>query len=136
MLHVVVVDAQGGGLGASVVKILTEKCGNRIRLTAAGVNTAATAAMRKSGAQTGYTGERAVCACTQHADIIVGGLGIIAAGSMMGEITPRIARTIAESAAKKVLIPISRCNFIIPGTADVPAKELIELAAQAVADLL
>jgi hypothetical protein len=47
-----------------------------------------------------------------------------------------MARTIAESPAKKVLIPISRCNFIIPGTADMPAKELIELAAQSVARLL
>ena len=136
MLHVVVVDAQGGGLGASVVKKLIEKCGGRIRLTAVGTNATASTAMRKSGAQACHTGEPAICACAQEADIVVGGLGIIAAGGMLGEITPRMARTIAESPAKKVLIPISRCNFIIPGTAAMPAKELIELAAQAVADLL
>ena len=136
MLHVVVVDAQGGGLGASIVKKLVEKCGSNICLTAVGTNAAASAAMRKSGAHSCYTGERAVCACAQEADIIVGGLGIIAAGGMLGEITPRMARAIAESPAKKVLIPISRCNFIIPGTADMPAKELIELAAQAVTNLL
>ncbi len=136
MLHVVVVDAQGGGLGASIVKKLIEKCGDRILLTAVGTNAAASAAMRKSGAHSCYTSERAVCACAQEADIIVGGLGIIAAGSMLGEITPRMARAIAESPAKKVLIPISRCSFIIPGTADMPAKELIELAAQAVTNLL
>jgi hypothetical protein len=47
-----------------------------------------------------------------------------------------MARAIAESPAKKVLIPISKCNFIIPGTADMPAKDLIELAAQAVVGLL
>lgn len=136
MLNVLVVDAQGGGLGASIVKKLIEKCGDRIRLTAAGTNTAATAAMRKGGAHDCATGENAVCSRALSADVIVGGLGIIAAGGMLGEITPRMARTIAESPAKKVLIPISRCNFIIPGTVDVPAKELIGLAVQAVAGLL
>lgn len=136
MLHVVVVDAQGGGLGASVVKKLIEKCGNRIRLTAVGTNVAATTAMKKGGAYECATGENAVCFNARAADIVVGGVGIIAASGMLGEITPRMARTIAESPAKKVLIPISRCNFIIPGATDMPAKDLIELAAQAVADLL
>lgn len=136
MLHVVVVDAQGGGLGASIVKKLTEKCGERIRLTAVGTNIAATAAMKKGGAHECATGENAVCMGARSADVVVGGLGIIAASGMLGEITPRMARAIAESPAKKVLIPISRCNFIIPGTADMPAKELIELAAQAVANLI
>jgi len=136
MLHVVVVDAQGGGLGAAIVKKLTEKCGDRIRLTAVGTNTAATAAMKKSGAHNFATGENAVCINARTADVIVGGLGIIAASGMLGEITPRIARAIAESPAKKVLIPMSRCNLVIPGVANIPARELIEMAAQTVADLL
>ncbi|MGI5919104.1 MAG: DUF3842 family protein [Christensenellales bacterium] len=136
MLHVVVVDAQGGGLGAAIVKKLTEKCGGRIRLTAVGTNAAATAAMKKSGAHECAAGEKAVCTSARDADVIVGGLGIIAASGMLGEITPRMARAIAESPAKKVLIPISRCNLVIPGVADMPAKELIDMAAQTVADLL
>lgn len=136
MLHVVVVDAQGGGLGASIVKKLVDRCGDRIRLTAVGTNVAATTAMKKSGAHECATGENAVCFNARSADIVVGGLGIIAASGMLGEITPRMARAIAESPAKKVLIPISRCNFVIPGTADMPAKELIDLACQAVGDLL
>jgi hypothetical protein len=136
MLHVVVVDAQGGGLGAAIVKKLIEKCDDRIRLTAVGTNVAATTAMKKSGAHECATGENAVCYNARGADVIVGGLGIIAASGMLGEITPRMARTIAESPAKKVLIPISRCNFVIPGAADIPAKELVDMAAQTVADLL
>jgi hypothetical protein len=136
MLHVVVVDAQGGGLGAAIVKKLIEKCDDRIRLTAVGTNVAATTAMKKSGAHECATGENAVCYNTRGADVIVGGLGIIAASGMLGEITPRMARTIAESPAKKVLIPISRCNFVIPGATDIPAKELVDMAAQTVADLL
>ena len=82
MLHVVVVDAQGGGLGAAIVKKLLEKCGNRIRLTAVGTNAAATAAMKKSGAHACATGENAVCLGAREADVIVGGLGIIAASGM------------------------------------------------------
>ena len=136
MLHVVVLDARGGGLGASIVKKLVERCGDRIRLTAVGTNITAATAMKKGGAHENAVGENAVCMSARSADVIVGGLGIIAASGMLGEITPRMARAIAESPAKKVLIPISRCNFIIPGTADMAAKELIDLAAQAVADLI
>jgi hypothetical protein len=135
MLHVIVVDAQGGGLGAALVKKLIEKCGDRIHLTAVGTNVAATTAMKKGGAHECATGENAICFNARGADVIVGGLGIIAASGMLGEITPRMARAIAESPAKKVLVPISKCNFIIPGTSDMPAKDLIEHTAQAVADL-
>ena len=103
-------------------------------LTAVGTNAAATAAMKRAALECA-TGENAVCDA-RDADVIVGGLGIIAASGMLGEITPRMARAIAESPAKKVLIPISRCNLVIPGVADMPAKELIDMAAQTVADLL
>lgn len=136
MLHVVVVDAQGGGLGGTIVKKLIEKCGDRIRLTAVGTNVAATTAMKKNGARECATGENAVCFNAHSADVIVGGIGIIAASGMLGEITPRMARAIAESPAIKVLVPISRCNLMIPGTGNMPAKDLIELAAAAVADMI
>jgi NAD(P)-dependent dehydrogenase (short-subunit alcohol dehydrogenase family) len=136
MMKVVVVDAQGGGLGAAIVKKLIEKCGSGIRVTAVGTNVTATNAMRKSGAHEYATGENAVCFNARSADVIIGGLGIIAASGMLGEITPRMARTIAQSPAKKVLVPISKCNFVIPGAADMPAKDLVELAADTVAAML
>ena len=136
MMKVVVVDAQGGGLGAAIIKKLIEKCGNGICVTAVGTNVSATNAMKKSGAHKSATGENAICLNAHAADVIIGGLGIIAASGMLGEITPRMARTIAQSPAKKVLIPISKCNFVIPGTADMPAKDLVELAADTVAAML
>ncbi len=136
MLNVIVVDAQGGGLGASVVKKLAEKFGGQIYLTAAGTNARATASMKKSGAAETATGEAAICERVRSADVIIGGIGIIAASGMLGEITPRIARAIAESGAKKILIPISRCSIIIPGAKEQTAKALIDLAASEVALLL
>jgi hypothetical protein len=135
MLNVVVVDAQGGGLGAAIVKKLIENCGERIYLTALGTNSAATAAMKKSGSNDCATGENAICFGVRSADIIIGGIGIIAASGMLGEITPRIARAISECGAKKVLIPISRCNYYIPGADGVGIAALIDAAVAHVCTL-
>ena len=136
MKNILVVDAQGGGLGAAIVKKLIETCGERIRIVATGTNVAATSAMNKAGAKECATGENAVCFNARSADIIIGGIGIIAANGMLGEITPRIARAIAESPAKKILIPISRCNIIIPGFGDQSVKALIDLAVGELTSLL
>jgi hypothetical protein len=136
MKTVLVVDAQGGGLGAAIVKKLAEVCGEKIRIVAAGTNVAATSAMNKAGAKECATGENAVCFNARSADVIMGGIGIIASSGMMGEITPRMARCIAESPAKKILIPLSRCNIIVPGFGDQSARALIDLAAGELNSLL
>ena len=130
MRKIVVVDAQGGGLGAAIVKKLCERYAGKIDLFAAvGTNAAATAAMKKSGAAHCATGEAAVCLHAKTADVIMGGIGIISAAGMLGEITPRIARAIAESPAQKILIPFSKCHILVPGVAQVSAGELIGMAA-------
>jgi hypothetical protein len=136
MQTIVVIDAHGGGLGAAIVKSLRERFADSIDIFALGTNAIATTAMKKSGASRCATGENAVCVGVRHADIIVGGIGIIAANSMLGEITPRMAQEISQCRAKKVLIPMSKCSFFIPGTADKPLGELIAEAADTVASLL
>jgi hypothetical protein len=68
--------------------------------------------------------------------VIMGGIGIIASSGMLGEITPRIARAVSESPAKKILIPISRCSIIIAGAESHTAAELISLAVSEIASLL
>jgi hypothetical protein len=135
MLNVVVVDAQGGGLGASIVKTLSDKYGERINIIALGTNAIATSAMIKSGAASCATGENAVCFNVRSADVIIGGFVIIAASGMMGEITPKMAKAIAESDAKKILIPINKCNIVIPGVS-LGAKELIDVATDEIAKML
>jgi hypothetical protein len=136
MINIAVVDAQGGGLGAAIIKSLIEKYGERINVLALGTNGIATTAMKKSGAAACATGENAICFNVRKADIIMGGVGIIAANAMMGEITPEIAKAVSESDAQKILIPVSKCNIIIPGASGYSVKELIEKAADAVAPSL
>ena len=136
MIKIAVVDAQGGGLGAAIIKSLREKYGGEVEITALGTNSAATAAMKKSGADFCATGENAICFNAGKADVIMGGIGVIASCSMMGEITADIAVSIAESRAKKILVPVSKCDILIPGTSGLGIKELVEKAADAVAELL
>ena len=96
----------------------------------------ATSAMRKSGAKLCATGENAITFNVKTCDIIIGGVGIIAASGMLGEITPAMARAIAESSGDKILIPISRCSITIAGTSKLDAKELIDSAIAKVAELI
>ncbi|MDD5016740.1 MAG: DUF3842 family protein [Eubacteriales bacterium] len=136
MLNVVVIDAQGGGLGAAIVKKLRDRYGDQIDILALGTNVAATTAMKKSGAACCATGENAICFNLRSADVIMGGIGIIASCGMLGEITPLMARAVAESSAKKILIPMSKCNIIVPGTLDLAVKDLIDTAVDAIAPML
>lgn len=136
MINVAVIDAQGGGLGAAVVKRLCAVYGDRIHIIALGTNVIATTAMKKNGARNYATGENAICYNTKTADVIIGGIGIIAASGMLGEITPAMAQAISESSATKILIPISKCSIIIAGTTGLAAGELIGSAVAKVAELL
>lgn len=132
---IVVIDAQGGGLG----KVLVEKLKNRIPdagILALGTNAVATSAMRKAGADQYATGENAIIFNVKRADIIVGGIGIISANSMMGEITPKIAETVSSSSAIKVLIPVGKCNICIPGTEKYTIQELIDDALKNIVNIL
>lgn len=135
MLKVTVVDAQGGGLGAAIIKKLIEKCCGRIHITALGTNNTATGKMRKSGAHECATGEEAICLGVRSSDAIIGGIGIIAANGMLGEITPKMARAIAESGAKKILIPVSKCNFYIPGAGGLGVSALVDAAADHISEM-
>ena len=135
MLKVTVVDAQGGGLGAAIIKKLIEKCSESIRITALGTNNTATSKMRRGGAHECATGENAICLGVRSADVIIGGIGIIAASGMLGEITPKIARAVSESGAKKVLSPVSKCNYFIPGASSLGVSALVDAAADYISEM-
>jgi hypothetical protein len=58
-------------------------------------------------------------------------VGIIVANSMLGELTIKMARAIAESPAKKVILPLNRCNIEIVGVDKTqPMPHLIDEAIQ------
>ena len=113
---IAVIDGQGGGIGRSIVEKLRRDLPEDVEIVALGTNSLATASMIKAGANEGATGENAVVWNASRADIIVGVIGIIAANAMLGELTPLMARAVAESPARKFLLPLSRCNIEIVGT--------------------
>lgn len=127
MKRVLVIDAQGGGIGRSLVSAIKENVED-VWVTAVGTNSAATSAMLKAGADEGATGENAVAVCSKKADIIVGPIGIVIADSLLGEITKKIALSVSKSSAKRILLPFNHCNNIIVGIKDFNVGKLIQNA--------
>lgn len=132
---IVIIDGQGGRIGALLTTRLKKEAGE-YALYAIGTNSIATAAMLKAGADFGATGENPVVVNCPDADIIAGPIGIVAADSLLGEVTPAMAVAVGQSAAQKVLLPINRCNNHIVGAKDLPIPELIEAAARHILSLL
>lgn len=124
-MNVLVIDAQGGGIGRQVVNSLKKRFPD-IEITAVGTNSAATAAMLKAGADHGATGENPVVVCAKRADVIVGPIGMVIADAMYGEITPKMALAIGQSPARRILIPVNHCDNIIAGVTDYALSHLVE----------
>ena len=134
-MKIVVIDAQGGGVGKSLVNALNTP-ERSYEIIAVGTNSAAAAAMLKNGADKAAVGENAVIVNCRDADIIVGAIGIVIADSMLGEISPVMATAVAQSRAEKVLIPFSHCGLNLVGIRSRKLSELIEEAAQTVFGLV
>ena len=120
-----VVDGQGGGIGATLIKYLREAYGESVELIALGTNAIATAQMIKAGASRGASGENAVCRTVKKADCIVGPVSITWANAMMGEVTPKMAAAITSSSALKVLLPLFRERIEIVGMGKEPLMQLV-----------
>jgi hypothetical protein len=104
-------------------------------LIAIGTNSIAASAMIKAGADAGATGENPVVVASRTADVIIGPIGIIAADSLLGEITPAMAVAVGQSRAKKLLLPVNLCNNIVVGTAALPIAKLISEAVEELAKM-
>ena len=128
-MKVVVKDGQGGGFGRALMeKRRAGGCTGEI--LAVGTNAVATGAMIKAGATAGATGENAVIVNARRADVIAGPLGIVMANSMMGKCSPAMALAVADSPARKVLIPVSKCGVQIGGLPELPLADYIADAAR------
>ena len=129
-MRIAVIDGQGGGIGKAIVEKLREVFGDSIEIIVLGTNSQATSLMLKAGANEGATGENAIVYNSSRVDIILGPVGIICANSLLGELTPLMAKAIAESPARKILIPLNRCNIFIAGVENKPLAEYIEDAVE------
>lgn len=133
-ITIAVVDGQGGGIGKNVIaklrKQITKNQG--VTICALGTNSSATNQMIKAGADIGATGENAIVCTSARADIIIGSIAMIAANSMLGELTPLMAQAISSSRGYKILIPLNRCNLIVAaelnGSTDVYIDYAVKLA--------
>lgn len=128
-MKVLVVDAQGGGIGKQLVAAIKQQVANA-EVMAVGTNSAATSAMIKAGADHAATGENAVIVAARKADIIVGPVGIVIADSLYGEVTPEMAKAIAQSDAKRILIPFNQCDNIIVGVNCTIAQQIQNIIAE------
>lgn len=121
-MKIAVIDGKGGGIGCQVVERLKSFNRNDFEIIALGTNSQATSNMLKTGADDGATGENAITWMNKKVDIIIGSLAIISANSMMGEISPKMSEAIASSNARKLLLPVSKCNIDIVGLENLQFK--------------
>ncbi len=128
-MKILVIDAQGGGIGRQLVQSIKQGIPNA-EVIAVGANSAATAAMLRAGADAAATGENAVIVNSRSADVIVGPIGIVIADAMLGEITPKMAAAVGQSPAKRILIPVGHCDNLVVGVGEGNTTRLIQRAVE------
>lgn len=126
MIRIAVIDGQGGGIGATIIKRIREVCSEAIELWALGTNAIATSQMMKAGANRGATGENAVCHCVEQVDAIIGPISILLCNAMMGEVTPRMVQAIGSSPARKFVLPLTQEPLVVVGVVREPLPHLVE----------
>ncbi len=126
MKRLVVIDGQGGGLGKTIIERIRKEPFQKYELIAAGTNAVATATMIRAGADAGATGESAIIWNCRHADVVVGAVGILAAGSMLGELNENMALAIGSCEAVKILIPFNTCRLEIAGISEISLSERLD----------
>ncbi len=132
--RVAVIDGQGAGVGKALVEKLRAAYGDKLHILALGTNSSATSVMLKAGADEGATGENPVVVNVDQVDVIMGAIGILAANSMLGELTPAMALAIGKSLASKILVPVNRCHLQVVGTKSVPFGNYIDEAVAMVGE--
>ncbi len=131
-MKVLVIDGQGGGLGRQLVSAIKASY-PKYEVIAVGTNSVATAAMLKAGADRSATGENPVVVCSRSADVIIGPIGIVIADSMLGEITEKMAVAVAQSRARRILVPVNLCDNHVVGVKDVSLSQMVDCVVKELA---
>lgn len=117
-MRVCVIDGRGGGLGSRLVLGLRETLDFHCQILAVGTNIAAAEAMKEAGAEHVGCGLEAIFRVVPTVDVIVASLNMVLPGSLVGEVTPEVVKTILDAKAKKVLLPVNRAHMEIVGSED------------------
>ena len=134
MIRIAVVDGQGGGIGKAVVERIKSADIKGVEILALGTNATATGQMLRAGADEGATGENAIVHNMKEVDIVVGVIAVLAANSMLGELTPSMVEAIGGSKAFKVLLPINRCGIHVVGVKDTNLSLLLDEAVVSITE--
>lgn len=127
MTKVLILDGQGGKIGALIVEALLKK-DYEIDMVVVGTNAVATQAMMKAGINQGGTGENPVVINAAKADIIISPIGLMIENALYGEVTPKMSRAYLESPAEKIVIPFSQCGNFHFIAESVSLNHLIDLS--------
>jgi hypothetical protein len=128
--RICVIDGQGGGIGATLIKYLKEAYGETVELIGLGTNAIATAQMLKSGANRGASGENAICRTVSTAHCIIGPISITWANAMLGEVTPKMAEAVMSSRAIKILLPLNQEKVEIVGVEKEPLPHMVQVVVE------
>ncbi len=125
-MKIAVIDGQGGGIGKHITETLRKRLPENTEIVGLGTNTIAMSNIMKAGANEAAAGENAIVFMAKQVDLIVGSVSILVAGSMCGEVSAAMVAAIGESPARKILLPVNRCNIEIIGAGREPVPHQIE----------
>jgi len=128
-MRILVIDGQGGKLGALLVAELKNRKPDA-QVIAVGTNGIATSAMLKAGADAGATGENPVVVQAEKVDLILGPIGIVLADALLGEVSAGMAAAVARSSARKLLIPMNKCNTLVVGAQGLTVGDYVSRAME------
>ena len=86
--------------------------------------------MLRAGADQVATGENSVMVCAGMADLILCPIGMVLCDAMLGEVTANMALAVGRSRAHKILLPVSKCQATIVGTAKMSIAEAVAKAVE------
>jgi hypothetical protein len=115
-MRICVIDGRGGGLGRRLIAGLQTNFRGGHKIVALGTNVVAAKAMKQAGADLVGVGSLAIAETVQTVDVIIASLNLLLPGSLLGEVTPDIARAILNARAKKVLLPVNQAFVEVVGT--------------------
>ncbi|MDR1297690.1 MAG: DUF3842 family protein [Deltaproteobacteria bacterium] len=127
---VAVLDGQGGGIGAAVIKEIRREFQESLEIWALGANSTATETMMRARANRGATGENAIRVSLAKVDALVAPMAVGWANSMMGEITAAIAEAVMSADVVKIFIPLSQEKVVLAGFQSEPLPHLVSKAVE------